>query len=99
MLSLIETFTAGKGFEDYERDALLRSAVERQFEIVGEAMSRMLLLAPELLPRITDARRIIAFRNRLIHGYASLANEVVWGIVESNLGVLKREVLALLDAE
>jgi uncharacterized protein with HEPN domain len=59
----------------------------------------MLLLAPELLPRITDARRIIAFRNRLIHGYASLANEVVWGIVESNLGVLKREVLALLDAE
>jgi uncharacterized protein with HEPN domain len=95
--ALIDSFTAGKAFEDYEGDPLLRSAVERQFEIVGEALSRMLQLAPELLPHITDARRIIAFRNRLSHGYASVANEVVWGIFESNLGVLKREVEALLE--
>jgi len=47
--------------------------------------------------RITDARRIVAFRNRLIHGYASVANEVVWGVVEGNLAVLQREIQALLD--
>jgi uncharacterized protein with HEPN domain len=92
--ALIERFRAGKAFEG---DALLRSGVERQFEIVGEALSRMLQLAPDLLPRITDARRIVAFRNRLIHGYASVSNEVVWGVVEGNLSVLQREIQALLD--
>jgi hypothetical protein len=45
-----------------------------------------------LLPRVTDARRIVAFRNRLIHGYASVSNEVVWGVVEGNLPVLQREI-------
>jgi uncharacterized protein with HEPN domain len=95
--ALIERFTAGKTFEDYEGDPLLRSAVERQFEIVGEALGRMLQLAPGLLPRITDARRIVAFRNRLIHGYASVANELVWGVVEGNLAALRREIQALLD--
>jgi len=57
----------------------------------------MLQLAPDLLARVTDARRIVAFRNRLIHGYASVANEVVWGVVEGNLAVLQREIQALLD--
>ena len=94
---LIAEFVAGRGFGDYAANPMLRSAVERQFEIVGEALSRMLQLAPELLPRITDARRIVAFRNRLIHGYASVANEVVWGVVEGNLAVLQREIQALLD--
>ena len=83
--SLIGRFTAGKSFEDYTGDPLLRSAVERQFEIAGEALSRLLQLAPDLIGRITDARRIVAFRNRLIHGYASVADEVVWGVVERNL--------------
>jgi uncharacterized protein with HEPN domain len=57
----------------------------------------MLQLSPDLLPRITDARRIVAFRNRLIHGYASVSNEVVWGVVEGNLSVLQREIQVLLD--
>jgi uncharacterized protein with HEPN domain len=95
--ALIERFTAGRTFEDYEGDPLLRSGVERQFEIVGEALSRMLQLSPDLLPRVTDARRIVAFRNRLIHGYASVSNEVVWGVVEGNLPVLQREIQALLE--
>jgi len=95
--SLIATFTAGKSFEDYSKDPLLRSAVERQFEIVGEALSRLLQLEPLVIGRITDASRIVAFRNRLIHGYASVADEVVWGVVERNLAVLQREVAVLLD--
>jgi uncharacterized protein with HEPN domain len=95
--SLIADFTMGKSFDDYIADAMLRSAVERQFEIAGEALSQLLQLAPELIGRITDARRIVAFRNRLIHGYASVADEVVWGIVERNLTVLRNEAAALLN--
>lgn len=94
---LTEEFVAGKSFEDYTQDRMLRSAVERQLEIVGEALAGLLRVAPELSARVTDARRIIAFRNRLIHGYASVADEVVWGVIEANLSVLKREVDALAD--
>ena len=97
--SLIARFTAGKSFDDYTSDALLRSAVERQFEIAGEALSRLLQLSPDLISRITDARRIVAFRNRLIHGYASVADEVVWGVVERNLEILQSEVANLLNQE
>ncbi len=94
---LIQQFVAGKSFDDYIRDRMLRSAVERQFEIVGEALSGLLRAAPGLSSHITDAGRIIAFRNRLIHGYASVSDEVVWGVVEASLPVLLREASALLD--
>lgn len=94
---LIEKFVAGKSFENYTQDPMLRSAVERQFEIIGEALAGLLRVAPELSERVTDARRIIAFRNRLIHGYASVADEVVWGVIEANLAPLRREVDALAD--
>ncbi len=57
----IAEFTAGRTFEDYVQDALLRSAVERQFEIVGEAMARLLRVTPELDQCITDCRKIISF--------------------------------------
>jgi uncharacterized protein with HEPN domain len=93
---LLFQFTEGKTFADYSVSALLRSAVERQFEIVGEALSRVLHLEPALATRISDTRRVIAFRNRLIHGYDSLADEIVWGVLETNLPALRREVGALL---
>jgi len=70
--SLIQ-FTAGKTFSDYSTDPMLRSAVERQFEIIGEALAQVLRLDPSLRSRISDTGRIIAFRNRLIHGYSSVA--------------------------
>jgi uncharacterized protein with HEPN domain len=94
---LLLQFTQGKSFADYAADPLLRSAVERQFEIVGEALNQLLRLEPTLATRISDTRRIIAFRNRLIHGYDSLADEIVWGVLETNLPVLRREVGTLLD--
>jgi uncharacterized protein with HEPN domain len=71
--------------------------VERQFEIIGEALTQALRIEPSLSERISDTRRIVAFRNRLIHGYDSLADEVVWGVLETNLPVLHREVQLLLD--
>jgi uncharacterized protein with HEPN domain len=73
--------------------------VERQFEIVGEALSQLIETFPEVSERITDARRIIAFRNRLIHGYASVADDIVWGIVEGYLPKLKEEIQQLLEED
>jgi uncharacterized protein with HEPN domain len=94
---LLLQFTKGKSFADYSADPLLRSAVERQFEIVGEALNQLLRFEPALASRISDTRRIISFRNRLIHGYDSLADDVVWGVLETNLPVLLHEVRTLLD--
>jgi uncharacterized protein with HEPN domain len=94
---LLAQFTAAKTFDDYKADAMLRSAVERQFEIVGEAWRQALRRAPELATHISDHQRIIAFRNRLIHGYAGVADEVVWGVLETGLPKLRAEVDALLD--
>jgi uncharacterized protein with HEPN domain len=97
--SLLGQFTAGKTLADYRSDALVRSAVERQFEIIGEALSQACRVDPRLPDRVSHCRQIIAFRNRLIHGYATVADEVVWDIVEGYLPTLVREVTGLLGKE
>jgi uncharacterized protein with HEPN domain len=94
---LIARFTKGKTFADYEGDPMLRSAVERQFEIVGEALAQLARLDQALAGRISEHRRIIAFRNILIHGYAQVDDRLVWDVVESKLPPLQREVTALLQ--
>lgn len=93
----IAEFTAGKRLEDYRSHAMLRSAVERQFEIIGEALTRLVRLDETLAARITHHRRIVAFRNILIHGYANVDDRLVWDVVETSLPVLRREVEALLS--
>lgn len=94
--SRIAEFTAGKSYADYSQDAMLRAAVERQFEIVGEALNRLAKLDGSLVEQITDHRRIIAFRNILVHAYARIDDRVVWGVVETNLPTLAGQVQALL---
>lgn len=93
---LIQEFTQGKTFSEYEADVMLRSAVERQFEIIGEALSQAFYNFPELEEEITAGRQIVAFRNRLIHAYASVDPSVVWGVIEEDLPVLRKEVEELL---
>jgi uncharacterized protein with HEPN domain len=90
-------FTSSKTLADYLAEPMLRSAVERQFEIIGEALNRAVAADPEVAKDITDAPSIVAFRNRLIHGYATIADETVWGIVERKLPLLRRQVAALLS--
>lgn len=94
---LLAQFTAGKTFEDYRADALLRSAIERQFEIVGEALNQAVKLDAEVANQVSDSARIIAFRNRLIHAYAAVSDEVVWGIIEAYLPKLRLEIRRLLE--
>ena len=94
---LITQFTSGKTLTDYKKDPLLRSGVERQFEIIGEALNQAFQNNPSLAESISNSSRIISFRNRLIHGYATIADEVVWGVLETNLPVLTREVRNLLE--
>ena len=93
---LLAKFAAGKSFADYRADALLRSAVERQFEIIGEALSQALKLDPDLSDAIGEARRIISFRNILIHRYVAVSDEVVWDVLQRDLPTLRREVNELL---
>jgi uncharacterized protein with HEPN domain len=93
---LVDRFTNGKAFDDYVTDFLLRSAVERQLEIVGEALSQLARLDPDQVATITDYRRIIALRNILAHGYARVDHQVIWNIIERGLPVLRREVDALM---
>ena len=64
--------TSGSTLETYRGDRLLRQAVERNFEIIGEAVNLLRKLDPAVAARITDASRIVAFRNVLIHGYRSM---------------------------
>ena len=92
----IETFIGSKTLDEYESDDLLRSGVERQFLIIGEAASQAVRRFPELQSEIRDIARIIAFRNLLIHGYAVTSNDVVWAIAHDELPHLRGEIEALL---
>jgi uncharacterized protein with HEPN domain len=97
--ALVEKFTAGRDFDDYLADEMLRAAVEREFEIIGEALTQLAKLDRELASRITEHRSIIAFRNILIHGYASVNHRLVWGVVETKLPILLRELDGLLTEQ
>lgn len=76
--SRIADFTFGKQLDDYRRNAMVRSAVERQFEIIGEALAQLAKLDEKAVVRIGEHRRIIAFRNILIHGYTEVDDRLVW---------------------
>ena len=91
-IELIVDFTRGKQFEDYVQDALLLSGVERQFEIIGEALNRLHRVDQELLARISDYQRIIGFRNILAHGYDVVSDRIVWDIVKNRLAILRQEI-------
>jgi len=90
-------FAAGKDLRAYQADPLLRSAVERQLEIVGEAMSQLARVDAATAQRVTDYRDIIGLRNVLIHRYGDVDDRLVWDIVQSRVGRLRDEVARLLE--
>jgi uncharacterized protein with HEPN domain len=94
--ALITEFTAGRELQDYHTDAMLRSAVERQFEIIGDASAQLARIDASVAHHITAHRRIIAFRNILIHGYTDVDDRLVWDIVTQKLPLLRNEIDSLL---
>ncbi len=84
-----------KNFKDFQKDLKTKRAVERNIEIIGEAMSRILKGNPDI--KIGNTRKIVDTRNRIIHGYDSVSEEVIWGIIVRNLPELEKEVKELLQ--
>lgn len=89
-------FVKGHTLDDYSSDELLHSAVERKFEVMGEALNRIKRDAPDVLAQIRDHRDIISFRNILVHGYDSIDNRIVWSVITDNLKNLIEDVDKLL---
>jgi uncharacterized protein with HEPN domain len=92
----IEEFNRGKTFQDYERSRMLRSATEREFEVIGEALNRLRNLAPAVAAQISSCNAIIAFRHRIIHGYDSVDDVIVWSTLQNKLPELGAEVEKLM---
>lgn len=92
----ISQFTTGLDAAGYRANPLIRSAVERQFEIIGEALNRLSKDAPDLANRVPKLEKIVGFRNVLIHGYAVIDDGRVWEIVTALLPHLYTTVTALL---
>jgi uncharacterized protein with HEPN domain len=90
------SFTHGKTIEDFRSDRSLQLIVERELEIIGEAMARLQREYPDLASQIADAHKIIGLRNVLAHGYDILEHEILWDVVVNKLAALKREIERLL---
>ncbi len=95
----IQTWCASRSFSDYETDRQLRRAVEREFEIIGEALNRLTQLDPTTAARISHIQRIVGFRNRIIHGYDTVDDATVWGVIERYLPLLLTELDGTLSEE
>lgn len=83
-----------KMFEEFNNNFMLRRAVERNVEIMGEAMNRVLKATPDI--KITNARKIVDTRNYIIHGYDSLSSDILWSIIINHLPLLETELRKIL---
>jgi uncharacterized protein with HEPN domain len=92
----IAAFIRDKNEADYRADPLLHSAVERQLEIIGEALNQLDKSAPAIAARIPHLRQIVGLRNILIHGYALVKHDLIWRSVRDDLPQLRAIVDALL---
>ncbi|MDB4918538.1 MAG: hypothetical protein JWQ54_521 [Mucilaginibacter sp.] len=82
-------------FESFRQNMMLQQAIERNLEIIGEAVNCLLKIDPEI--KITSARRMVDTRNKIIHGYDEIQPEQIWNIIINHLPLLKQEVEGLLD--
>ena len=93
----VVAFTAGKSLDDYRAQKQLRRAVERSFEIIGEALAKLAKVDATAANQISESRKIIAFRNVLIHAYGAIDDGKTWDIVQRDLPVLREEPQKLLS--
>ncbi|MEN8228140.1 MAG: HepT-like ribonuclease domain-containing protein [Bacteroidota bacterium] len=81
-------------YSDFENDIKTQKAIERNIEIIGEALNRILKVSPDIA--ISDSRKIVDTRNRIIHGYDSITPDILWLIIKRSLPILRNEVSELL---
>lgn len=93
--SIYEYLGEERNFKRYESNKLLRRAVEREFEIIGEAVNRIIKLDPDV--NISNSRRIVNLRNWVIHAYDNVDHVIIWGIIDKDLPLLKEQVSNLLN--
>jgi uncharacterized protein with HEPN domain len=87
--------TEARTYENYKSNSMLKRAIERNLEIIGESINRLLKENPEFT--IENAIRIIGLRNQIIHGYDSVSDENIWGIITLHLPKLKSEINSLIN--
>jgi uncharacterized protein with HEPN domain len=98
-LEAVQTFLREKTYDAFVEDDMVRSAVERQLQIVGEALAQLAKVDAQSAAKLRDLPRIIAFRNILVHGYASIDYETIWRLIQEKLPELLASLTALLNAE
>lgn len=86
----------GRQYEIFENDVIFRKFVERNIEIIGEAMNRILKIDPEV--NISSARKIVDTRNYVIHAYDSLKPDILWAIVINHIPRLKADIMQLIES-
>ena len=92
----IQAFVAGLDVGAYAASELVHSAVERKFEVIGEALNQLSRADASLGTRLPHLPQIVAFRNQLIHGYALVDHDTVWGVIQHSLPALRQSVEQLL---
>jgi uncharacterized protein with HEPN domain len=93
-IDLINSFIKDYHFTQYQSDQKTKSAVERQLGIIGEAVNKYIRLSER---ELSGSKEIIAFRNRIIHAYNNIEDEIVWAILKNHIPKLKKEVSTLLN--
>ena len=93
----IQTAVLNKTLADYNEDMYMRLAIERLFEIIGEALNQMARIDPDTAHRISNYRKFIGFKNFLIHSYQRIDNEIVWRAAFEDIPMLVRQADALID--
>jgi uncharacterized protein with HEPN domain len=94
IFEIYEFLPKERNFFAFQKDLKTRKAIERNIEIIGEAMDRIIKADPKI--QITDSRKIVDTRNRIIHGYDVVSDDVIWLIVNKSLPILEQEVKKLL---
>ena len=89
-INAIEEYSKSHDFESYKANRMVKKAVERELEIIGEAMNSILKINPEIA--VTNSRKIVDLRNLISHGYATVNDRIVWSVVTNNLLILKKEM-------
>jgi uncharacterized protein with HEPN domain len=94
----VQQFVENMRFDEYHANKLLKAAVERKFEIIGEALNRLARLSPDTAAAIGEHQNIIAFRNLVIHGYDVVSDPIVWDVINNKLPALIADVEKLTTA-